>query len=91
MMKMIAVLIAVLVLSSSADASNHCTPPRQPPGTGNSLMTWHIPRDCPLTREQRAAKARCQLRTGHAHVGATACNDGSRQSQHGAAISQYVL
>jgi hypothetical protein len=60
MMKTITVLIAVLTLSSSADASNHCTPPRQPPGTGNSLMTWHIPKNCPLTPEQRAAKARCQ-------------------------------
>jgi hypothetical protein len=49
-----------LLLTEAHAADQHCVPPRQPPGTGSSLTTWAIPKDCPLTKEQREFKMRCQ-------------------------------
>ena len=38
----------------AADATEqNCVRPEQPPGTGNSMLTWRIPDDCPLTEEER--------------------------------------
>jgi hypothetical protein len=40
----------------------HCVRPEQPPGTGNSMLTWRIPDDCPLTEGERETKERCQIK-----------------------------
>ena len=29
---------------------------------GNSMLTWRIPDDCPLTEEERETKERCQIK-----------------------------
>jgi hypothetical protein len=47
----------------AADATEqNCVRPEQPPGTGNSMLTWRIPDDCPLTEEERQTKEQCRIR-----------------------------
>ena len=49
------------LLATEANATDqHCVRPEQPPGTGNSMLTWRIPDDCPLIEEERRTKERCQ-------------------------------
>jgi hypothetical protein len=51
------------LLATEANATDpHCVRPEQPPGTGNSMLTWRIPDDCPLTEEERETKERCQIK-----------------------------
>ena len=52
-----------LLLTIEAHATDpHCVRPEQPSGTGNSMLTWRIPDDCPLTAEERETKERCQIK-----------------------------
>jgi hypothetical protein len=44
-------VVLALTIAATPALAGHCTPPKQPPGTGNSLMTWHKPKDCPLSIE----------------------------------------
>lgn len=49
------------LLATEAYATDpHCVRPEQPPGTGNSMLTWRIPDDCPLTEGERRTKERCR-------------------------------
>ena len=51
------------LLATEANATDqHCVRPEQPPGTGNSMLTWRIPEDCPLTAGERETKERCQIK-----------------------------
>jgi hypothetical protein len=51
----------LLTIEEHAD-DPHCVRPEQPPGTGNSMLTWRIPDDCPLTAEERETKEWCQIK-----------------------------
>jgi len=67
-MKALILATAVLMVVTAAQAGRqpwqvadrHCDPPKQPPGTGDSLATWQMPKDCPLTKDERATKERCK-------------------------------
>jgi hypothetical protein len=49
------------LLATEANATDpQCVRPEQPPDTGNSMLTWRIPDDCPLTEDERQTKERCQ-------------------------------
>ena len=49
------------LLATEANATDpHCVRPEQPSGTGNSMLTWRIPDDCPLTEGERRTKERCR-------------------------------
>jgi hypothetical protein len=55
-----AIVVVGLLLATEANATDrHCVRPEQPPGT-NSMLTWHIPGDCPLTEGERQTKECCQ-------------------------------
>jgi hypothetical protein len=58
----IAVILALgFQFATEANANeSHCVRPEQPPGTGNSMLTWRIPNDCPLTEGERQTKDWCQ-------------------------------
>jgi hypothetical protein len=63
----------MFALVSTAHA-DRCTPPRQPPGIGNSLMTWTRPNDCPLSKDETATKRWCK--TCHRVTGRVCAGDG---------------
>jgi hypothetical protein len=56
-----AILGLGFLLATEANATEpRCVRPDQPLGTGNSMLTWRIPDDCPLTEGERQTKERCQ-------------------------------
>ena len=76
-----AILGSGFLLATEAKATDmHCVRPEQPAGTGNSMLTWRIPDDCPLTEGERRTKdsAKANRRVlGREGVGATICIEAS--------------
>ena len=69
---------AMLLAVANTAAAGRCDRPEQPPGTGNSLLTWRIPKGCPLSAEERRTRDWCRTlppAIDRDHVGGTAYNE----------------
>lgn len=53
----------MLMLATPAFTMPYCRHPKQPTGTGTSLINTLIPENCRLTQEQRREKAICMSQT----------------------------
>lgn len=58
-MKTTILIFATLTLATSTFAVPYCQYPKQPPNTGNSLMTGFVTDNCRLTKEQIRHKKEC--------------------------------